>query len=169
MFVWNEFGRIVNGLRRDTYTHTHDCVLLGYIRTYKNDTERKSVLSYYYSTHDRAFTFRFITGGTIAYYSHTGVPLVRYYDSGESGHLTYDGVSTYRQWIYLIFLHYKMVNEEYVMASVGGGVMFSKMNETMSSTKYDYYSEGHANDIKGGIYQRRIGIADSRSALLSRE
>lgn len=94
---------------------------------------------------------RFAVGGKVAYYSHTGIPLVQYYDSYENGHRAYDGVSKYRQWMFLIFLHYKLVNEEYVMASVGGGVMFSKMNETESSTKYDYYFEGHANDIKGGF------------------
>jgi hypothetical protein len=101
---------------------------------------------------------RFVAGGKVAYYSHTGIPLVHYYDSNENGHLTYDGVSTYRQWIYLIFLHYKMMNEEYVMASVGGGVMFSKMSETESSTKYDYYTEGHANDIKGGFISGELEL-----------
>lgn len=61
------------------------------------------------------FSNHFIVGVKLSYFSHTGVPLVHYYDSNENGHLIRDGVSKYEQWVYLISLQYKMVNEEYFM------------------------------------------------------
>ena len=97
------------------------------------------------------FSNHIIVGAKLAYFSHTGIPLVHYYDSNENGHLIHDGVSKYEQWFYLISLQYKIVNEEYFMASVGGGIIFSKMKEINISTTYEYYSENHSNDIKGGF------------------
>lgn len=93
----------------------------------------------------------FIVSGKITFLSVKSTPLVHYYDSSENGHLVRDGTSVYKQWFYAIALQYKLTNEKYVMASICGGILFSKIKETSVSEKYSYSSENQSNNIVGGF------------------